>query len=179
MSAAATFKAARRLYRHGMRIAPVFIPGNIESNFLPDRVSRNVRPECEQAMAMAYRLHPMAAQFVPRVPAAQLVSTLRTLYRHNNPRMYADNGFGSRNVGRPYKAHALQELRTGLLLARKAILPGPVDPLAELSAAERAIRDRRRTADRFDLAATATRDAAVASRTLAMGFDAIFGKKAA
>lgn len=179
MNARAQFKAARSLYRHGMRIAPVFVPGNVDSNFGPDRIGRKVRPECEQAMAMASRLHPKAPQFIGRAPAAPFVSTLRTLYRHNNPRMHADNGFGSRNVGYPYKRHALNELRTGLLFASKAILPGPVAPLAELCWAEDAIRARRILTYRFDLDATATRDAAVALGTIRMGFEAIFGKKAA
>lgn len=176
MNAAAAFKAARRLYRHGMRIAPVFVPGNPDSNFLPDRVGRNVRPECEEAMAMASRLHPMAPQFIPRTPAAPLVSTLRTLYRHNNPRMYADNGFGSRSVGHPYKANALRELRTAMQFANKAILPGPVAPLAELRKAEQTAR--RQPVVR-DIDHMATRDAAVALGTIRMGFEAIFGKKAA
>lgn len=177
MNAAATFKAARSLYRHGLRIAPVFLPGNPDSNFIPDRVGRSVRPECEEAMAMASRLHPMAPQFVPHIPAAPFVSTLRRQYRHNNPRMHADNGFGSRSVGYPYRRQALQELRTALLFCQTAILPGPTDPLASLSRAERHLACRRAAVDRLNL--LANRDAAVALGTIRMGFEAIFGKKAA
>lgn len=179
MNARAQFKAARSLYRHGLRVAPVTIPGNIDSNFIPERNARRRRPECDEALAMASRLNPRAPQFIPRVPAAPFVSTLRTLYRHNNPRMFSDNGFGSRDVGHPYKRHALRELGTALTFARNAILPGPVAPLTELCWAEDAIRARRILADRFDLDELATRDAAVALGTIRMGFEAIFGRKAA
>lgn len=143
MNARAQFYTARSLYRHGMRVAPVFIPGDPEACQSVRRWGRSIRPECQEALAMASRLNPRCAQFLPRIAAAPLVSTLRALFHHHNPRMYEWAGGGyRREVGHPYRRQALRELGTGMLLCGSPILPGPTQPLAVIRQTEIDIRLR-------------------------------------
>lgn len=120
MSARATFRQARSLYRRGLREPVVQCAGE------PDLAVLNAwarpydrRPLCEQGTAMASLLEPRSVQFLGRRAEAPMVSFPRAMFAHENPRMYECGEDGERrDVGHPYRRRALRELSNRLFWVR-------------------------------------------------------------
>lgn len=123
MTARATFRQARSLYRRGLREPAVRYEGAPQS---PNARILNSwarpsygRPLCDQATALAWQLSPRCILFLGARDEKPMVSGPRAQFERENPCQIDYGPLGNRrDVSYPYRRQALRELSARLFHAR-------------------------------------------------------------